>query len=93
MPRIAKKSVDEIFESLKDLNFFDDRGEILRLTNAIWQTAEKALNGELSMKYIYLYVSQDRNGILKRFRQKYNINKDVFSESTGTINTSNESNN
>jgi len=44
------------------------------------------------MKYLYLYSSQNRNGILERFREKYNIVEDVFSKSTSLINESNESN-
>jgi len=60
MPRKAKKSVDKILESLKDLNFFDDKGNVFGFKNVIWQTAEKALNGELSMRYLYLYFTQNR---------------------------------
>jgi len=85
-----KKTVDEIFESLKDFNFFDNRGHILRLSESIWKDAENRLYGELSMKYLYL--SQNRNGILERFREKYNIVEGIFSKLTSLINESNESN-
>jgi len=62
MPRQPKKTVDEIFESLKDFNFFDNRGHILKLSESIWKNAENRLSGELSTKYLYLYLSQNRNG-------------------------------
>jgi len=88
----TEKIVDKIFESLKDFNFFDNRSHILRLSESIWKDAENRLNGELSMKYLYLYLSQNRNRILERFREKCNIVEDIFSKSTSLINESNESN-
>lgn len=68
MPRQPKKNVNEIFESLKDLNFFNDKGQIVKLSDPIWKEAENALNKVFSKKYLYLYISQNRNGILERFR-------------------------
>jgi len=63
MPRQPKQIVDELFKSLKDINFFNNRGHILRLSETVWKNAENRLNGELSIKYLYL--SQNRNGILE----------------------------
>jgi len=56
MPRQPKKNVNEIFESLKDLNFFNDKGHIVGLSDPIWKEAENALNKELTKKYLYLYI-------------------------------------
>ena len=42
MPR-QKKNVDEIFESLKDLNFFDDRSQILRLSDPMEESFGRML--------------------------------------------------
>jgi len=50
VPRQPKETVVEIFKSLKDFNFFDNRGHILRLSESVWKDVENRLNGELSIK-------------------------------------------
>lgn len=73
MPRQPKMQVDEIFKLIEDLNFFYAKGQLLRLSDPIWKNAENILNKDLSAKYLYLYMSQNRNGILERFDKKFNI--------------------
>jgi len=90
MPRQPKKNVNEIFESLKDLNFFNDKGHIVGLSDPIWKEAENALNKELTKKYLYLYISQNRNGILERFQQAYNVVEHTLSDSGDSIDMNNQ---
>jgi hypothetical protein len=53
MPRQPKRNVNEIFESLKDLNFFNDKGQIVKLSDPIWKEAENTL---YSLKNTYIYI-------------------------------------
>lgn len=73
MSRQPKKNVDEIFDLLKDLNFFNNQSQVLGLSDPIWKHAETILKGQMTAKYLYLYLSQNRNKILVRFREKFNI--------------------
>lgn len=77
MPRQPKKNVDEIFDSIKELNFFNNQGQVLKLSDPMWKHAETMLKGEMIAKYLYLYLSQNRNRILEQFREKYDINVKV----------------
>lgn len=74
MPHQPKKNVDEIFDSIKELNFFNNQGQVLKLSDPIWKHAETILMGEMTAKYLYLYLSQNRNRILERFQEKSDIN-------------------
>ncbi|KAK0090229.1 hypothetical protein PV326_004203 [Microctonus aethiopoides] len=47
MPRRPKKSLDEIFELIKDLNFFDSEGHIVQLSDPIWNEAENICEKQL----------------------------------------------
>lgn len=93
MPRQPILCVDKIFESLKDLNFFNEENHVVRLSDPVWRTAERILNGKLSVKYLYLYFSQNRNKILERFKEKHSIpiNKNSSLDSADTSNRSNSS--
>lgn len=97
MPRLPRKNVDDIFESIKDLNFFNDEGHVVKLSNPVWKITEASLNREMTKKYLYLYVSQNRGRILERLRQEYNINNPessaILLKSTDSADTSCQSNN
>ncbi|KAK0157094.1 hypothetical protein PV327_011405, partial [Microctonus hyperodae] len=80
MPRKAKRSVDEIFEIIKELHFFDCEGRILPLSNPIWLEAEKKCEKQPSRKHLYLYLTQNRNGILSKFDEKENVQKNSNSD-------------
>lgn len=73
MPRKASKSVSEIFDVLKDLHLVNDEGCVLNLTHSIWEEACIKLDNAMSKKYIYLYVSQNRNGLLHKLLHYYGI--------------------
>lgn len=94
MPRQPKRNVDEIFDLIKDINFFNDQGQVLRLADSVWKHAESILKGQMTAKYLYLYISQNRNKILERFREKYDINMEdsKLSESLNSTDISRESN-
>lgn len=73
MPRKAAKSSSEIFQVLKDLHVLNDKGRALSLTHSIWEEACIQLDNVMSKKYIYLYVSQNRHGLLDQLLQHYGI--------------------
>lgn len=73
MPRKALKSLSEIFEVLKELRFVNDKGHVLNLTHSVWEEACMKLNNAMSTKYIYLYVSQNGNGLLNKLLDHYGI--------------------
>lgn len=73
MPRKAIKSSDEIFDVLQDLHVVNNEGRVFNLKSPVWNEAHIKLNKMMSVKYIYLYVSQNRNGILDRLLKHYGI--------------------
>lgn len=90
MPRTAAKSADEIFQSLKDLYVLDDTGQILNLSHSVWNDASEKLNNVMNKKYVYLYISQNRHGILDKLCEHYGVtcNKEL-SLTSDTSNISN----
>lgn len=92
MPRKALKSVFEIFEALKDLYLVNGEGDVLNLTHSIWNEACIKLNNVMSKKYIFLYVSQNRNGLLSMLLDHYGTDcmKKIIEE-TSTSSVVNES--
>jgi len=57
MPRKPKKTVSEIYETLKELRFFHKNKFYL-------------LDGAMSKSYVYMYITQNRNGILDKLYGK-----------------------
>lgn len=66
MPRIPKKSVDEISFILQGLTFHDVDGNFRPMSHEVWRLAHDRLKEHMSLKYIYLYITENRNGILKK---------------------------
>lgn len=62
MPRKAKKSVSEIYEALKELDFRYEN-KLRPYNDPVWQTASDLLDGEMDKCYVYMYINQNRNGI------------------------------
>lgn len=52
MPRTARFSVSVIFESIKDLNFFDTKGLLKGLSEDVWDDARKKMH----VQEVYLLV-------------------------------------
>lgn len=76
MSRQPKRNVDKIFELLEEWNFCYAKDQILRLFDPIWKKAKNILNKDLIVRNIYIYLSQNINGILERFHKKFNISFD-----------------
>lgn len=66
MPRAPANPPHIIYEALKDLRFTDEKGILLPWSDDIWQIATDAMNGKMTKAYLYLYLSQNRNGIYNR---------------------------
>lgn len=90
MPRKAARTSSEIFEALKDLYFVDDEGRVLNLKHSVWEQAHIKLNNEMSRKYIFLYVSQNRNGLLNKLLDHYGISCIEQSREETSISSVNE---
>lgn len=95
MPRKPKKSVSEIYEALKELHFlYEDKFK--PYNDSIWQTASDLLNGTMTKCYIYMYITQNRNGILHKLYGKnivdFNTSKNVSDQSIHSNWSMNESN-
>lgn len=74
MPRKPVMTVNEIYEGLKSLNFIRDGNQLPEFTDDIWKTASKMLGGKLCYKYLYLYFTKNRNGLLQKFDENYEEN-------------------
>lgn len=64
MPRKPKKSVSEIYEALKELNFLYE-SSLRPYNDPVWQSASDLLDGVLNKDYVYLYITKNRNGTYK----------------------------
>lgn len=63
MPRKPRKSISDISEALKEIDFL--QGESFKCYNdPIWQIAADLLDGAMSKCYLYIYITQNRNNIL-----------------------------
>lgn len=69
MPRAAKFPVEIIFDSVKDLMFFDDTGELKPLSENVWNDAVIKMLNEMSIKHIYLYISRNDHKIQDKLRK------------------------
>lgn len=94
MLRKASKSSSEIFEILKDLHLVNEEGCVLSLTHSVWEEARSKLDNAMSKKYIHLYVSQNRNGLLDKLLDHYGISsiKESIKETSVSSNEYDKSN-
>jgi len=73
----------------------NDKGHVLNLSHSVWEEASIKLDNAMSKKYIYLYVSQNRNGLLHKLLDHYGIDCDKRNTkrtSTSSVECSDQSN-
>lgn len=96
MPRKACVTANEIFEAVKDRNFFTDAGgDFKSRADPIWADICRTLNNKIEITNLYLYLKQNRNGVLSRVMDYKGIAQDtehmLSSESCDTsMNTTKE---
>ena len=73
MPRAAKLSVEVIFDSIKDLMFFDNSGKLKPLSQSIWNDAIIKLQNKMSIKHLYLHISRNGHKIQDMLRKWHGI--------------------
>lgn len=60
MPRIPKKSVDEISFILQGLTFHDVDGNFRPMSHEVWRLAHDRLKEHMSLKYIFVHYREQK---------------------------------
>lgn len=92
MPRIAKLSVEIIFNLVKDLSFFDDSGKLKSLSQSVWKEAAMKMQNNMSVKHLYLYISRNDHKIQDMLKELHNIEQNLENSSVSEENRSCDSN-
>lgn len=67
MSRKACVTANKIFEAIKDRNCFTDSGgDIKSRFDSIWADICRSLENKIQITNLYLYLKQNRNGVLSR---------------------------
>lgn len=67
MSRKACVTADEIFEAVKDSDYFINSTDILKSrSDPIWIETRHRLNDEIQITNLYLYLKQNRNNVRSR---------------------------
>jgi len=66
MPRKACVIANEIFDAVKDRDCLTDLGDLKSRSDSIWTDICRSLENKIQITNLYLYLKQNRNGVLSR---------------------------
>jgi len=66
MPRKACVTAEEIFEAVKDNDVFNSIGILKSRSDPVWLDIHRFLKDRIQITNLYLFLKQNRNGILSR---------------------------
>ena len=68
MPSKADVPFSDILSAIKDLDIFDNDRKLKKESNIIWEEAYNRLNRNMKRHSLYIYILQNRNGILNHLK-------------------------
>lgn len=92
MPRKCVLPHTVIFDKIGGLPFWDDDGKLKTKSDPVWAEAYSAVEKKMSIAYIYLYISGNRNNIVQKIVEKYGIEIRERSDVSKDLDGTNDSN-
>jgi len=88
MPRKACVTTEEIFKAVKDNDVINSIGILKSRSDPVWLDIRRFLKDRIQITNLYLYLKQNRNGILSHILEYKDITFVQTEDSLVSLNTS-----